>query len=227
MSSTIPTLTAFETDITEEVLDPNLDLPQSLLDRIQGEAPGPWAALAEDLDPAATDGRNALAVRRHCRFDPRTASDPAVWHLASLVHHRDYVTARWGASPKIERILGGVRRNAIARLWWMGEALDSDGRATDDQIVRAIDSTSRVALWLIDFNGFHGRPWLARAVVDHLVPEGGDRPSDARVDAFFKALGQISAVRVLEMYEDRPQDLLDLVEVEIREGAEPAGKAEA
>ncbi len=203
-------------DLTESILDPSTELPTWVHERTTGQGTAPWDALAPELEFGGkeTDGPNALALRRHCRFDLRTASDPEIWHYATVVRFRDYVQARWNP-VKDERILGNVRRNALARLWWTAEALDADGGATNDEIVEALGSSARLALQIVDFNGFHGRPWLARAVVRHLLSEAQGELSDKRVDAFFKALGQLSAVRILERFQDDPGRLIQQVEEEV------------
>lgn len=224
MTTTISRLEVSASELPEEVsIDPSAEIPAQILQRIEQPNPAPWDALGDELaqeDPIA-DGKNALAVRRHCRFDRRTAADPAVWHHATVVQLRDYVIQRWAdkGHVKSERLLGSVRRNALAHLWWMVEALDADGAAPSELIERAIGSTARFRLQLVDFNGFHGRPWLARAVAEHLVPEGGPRPKDKRVDEFFKALGQISAVRVLDRFEESPDVLIRLVEDELEDSS--------
>lgn len=213
-------------DLTETLLDPSTELPSWIQERITGQGTAPWDALAPELELGGkeTDGPNALALRRHCRFDLRTASDPEVWHYATVVRFRDYVDARWNP-VKEERILGNVRRNALARLWWTAEALDADGGATEDEIVEALGASARLALQIVDFNGFHGRPWLARTVVRHLLSEAHGELSDKRVDAFFKALGQLSAVRVLERFQDDPGQLIGQVEEELVQSEELDGTA--
>lgn len=213
-------------DLPESLFDPRTELPAWIHERTTGQWSAPWDALAADLNLGGKemDGCNALALRRHCRFDLRTASDPQVWHYATVVRFRDYVNARWNP-VKDERILGNVRRNALARLWWTAEALDADGGASDDEIVEALGSSARLALQLVDYNGFHGRPWLARAVVRHLLSGAQGNLSDKRVDSFFKALGQLSAVRVLERFQDDPGRLIEQVEEELRQSEELDGGA--
>ncbi|MHC4263734.1 MAG: DUF6339 family protein [Planctomycetota bacterium] len=221
MTHDTPRIRLSAQDITVPLLDPNAALPTWVQERATGQGTGPWDALAPELELGGkeTDGPNALALRRHCRFDLRTASDPQVWHYATVVRFRDYVHARWNP-VKEERILGNVRRNALARLWWTAHTLDADDGASDDEIVKALGSSARLALQIVDFNGFHGRPWLARAVVRHLLSEVQGELSDKRVDAFFKALGQLSAVRVLERFQDDPGRLIQQVEEELIQSEE-------
>lgn len=70
------------------------------------------------------DSEMASAVRRALPLDPGQAADPSVWWWLALCRYPDIARARWADASgdvKAERMLGGVGRNAFARLWWGAE----------------------------------------------------------------------------------------------------------
>ena len=215
-----PRFLARDGDIPEALLrGPNEDLPPEFEGRVKGVRPGPWANLAAELEllEDRSDAGLAPTVHRVLRFDRRTATDPHVWHYGAVFHLRSLVFERWARKDGTigaERLMGGVRRNAIARLWWMVETLGEDGGASPTQVARALSSTERFKLWLLDFNSFQGRAWLARAVLDRLC-SSETTPRDDDVDAYFGALGRISNVQLLDRFHDRPSAVLDLVDEEL------------
>ncbi len=50
-----------------------------------------------------------------------------VWQFLTCVAHPEYVRYRWGGKERIskERFLGGIKRNAFARLWWAAEIMNN------------------------------------------------------------------------------------------------------
>jgi hypothetical protein len=156
------------------------------------------------------------------------AGDPEMWHLGSLIRYREYVSRRWGGELTVspgqigdgedddlgapaskDRLIGSVRRNHFAHLWWIaetvGERLSGD-RPLCDLIFKP--ARSRLRLWLIDFEPFYGRPELAsttvKLCVDSNIVDGKS------VDRFFKAMGAIAAVTEMDLFRDDPAKLFTL-----------------
>lgn len=217
-----PRLPISEAVLTQELrTGPAVEIPDNLRARVEGEAPGIWGELEaffEELSREPNwvmDQRGAIELHRKLRMTPRTATDMAIWHYATLFHARPLAFTRWPLDKEtglltVERLLGGPRRNTLARLWWMGEALNSDGSCPPELLEIGCGSTERFKLWLIDFNSFHGRAWLARAVTVHLHKTG--KPKDAEVRAFFVAMGKLANVIQFDVCREEPQRLLDAVD---------------
>lgn len=215
----LPKLLALESEVPAELFErPDAEIPDSLENRVEGSKPGPWEDVARLVESAEdeSDGTLAPILRRELQIDRRTACDARVWRYTSIWHLRPYVFSRWGrpdGSVKPYRLMGGLTRNAVARLWWMVEMLVADGEDASHQVELALGSTERFKLWLLDFNSFHGRPWLARSVVDRLHENGN--PPDKEVDAFFGALGRLSNVWAIDLFEKEPDTVLAEVDVEV------------
>lgn len=80
--------------------------------------------------PFLTDSKLATGIHKKINLARRYAMDTAVWHYLSCVLYPEYVRYRW--TNKIgkvsnERFLGGIKRNAFARLWWAAEILHQEG----------------------------------------------------------------------------------------------------
>jgi hypothetical protein len=141
-------------------------------------------------------------------LEKRDAGDRGVWEIGTVIEHRQYVHARWGASS--DRYLGPVTRNAFAHLWWTAEALGERSANSRPCCERLFDQgDARLRLWVIDFEPFYGRPALARAAVDHCIANG--IRGDKAVDSFFKAFGGLAATSDLDLLESDPAALFDQV----------------
>ena len=196
--------------------DPTAPIPEELLKRVTPGTVAPWETLAAKVDrlKSRTDHDVALLLRDGIVLSRRMAADPSVWHYGTVIQARVYVFERWkGSKEAIEedRLLGSVRRNALARLWWLVEALESDGVRAPDLVKTLFASNERLKLWVIDTNSFHGRPWLARSVIQRLSVRGLIR-TDEKIDAFFKSLGRLSNVLVFDHFEDSANRLVDAIE---------------
>lgn len=147
----------------------------------------------------------------------RDAADMRAWHWLTTVAFPELVWRRWlGAPPALEELsatlagqlprrflgnsnLSGTSRNTFARLWWLGEALGTDGDY----------SIARSALEKQDlFQGVFERrmglcPPLARACVTRLlaVPE-------ARQRAVTQMVNHFATTTVLEILDDGAADAL-------------------
>jgi hypothetical protein len=75
------------------------------------------------------DAEMAVAVRRSLPLTPREAADKHLWWWLTVRRVPEIVKARWadGEPPqlKTERMLGPMNRNALARLWWGAQMVQS------------------------------------------------------------------------------------------------------
>lgn len=86
-------------------------------------------AIGRELDLDRETGLDGwLAPRLHAllRLDRRQASNMGFWAWLAIDVLRPYVLYRWGPESRAGavteyRFIGGVTRNAIARLWWYAE----------------------------------------------------------------------------------------------------------
>jgi len=79
-----------------------------------------------DKEPNETDGHFSEELHRSIFIPRRFAVDSAVWHFITCLAYPEYVRYRWtrsNGSVSKERFLGGLKRNAFARLWWAAELL--------------------------------------------------------------------------------------------------------
>jgi len=184
-----------------------------------------WVMLSEavvsaiaDLNASISDETKAkvdldiLHAVSKVKMNAADAGDPKVWHYATALRYREFSQIRWFNNEKQEtteeRLLGTVRRNALAHLWWIAETLgerSSSSKPLCEQLFK--QRGARLRLWVVDFEPFYGRPKLAAAVVHHLLTE--DRRTDNSIDKFFKALGMIAAVSELDPYVAIPKTLID------------------
>jgi len=79
--------------------------------------------------PFKTDSRLARALHRNLNLPRRYAMDTRIWHYLTCISYPEYVRFRWTRNNnKVskERFLGGIKRNALARLWWAAEVLHNE-----------------------------------------------------------------------------------------------------
>lgn len=151
----------------------------------------------------------------HLDVSRRDAGDRRMWHFATVLRFRRYVHARWtsGEQTTKERMLGDSRRNALASLWWIADSLDERTSLERPYCKRLFhDADARLRLWITDFQPFFGRPSLVRATIDHCISNEIRGTKD--VDALFKSIGAVAAVRELDLFVNDPNRLiLDATEI--------------
>lgn len=76
-----------------------------------------------------TDGKLAYAIHSMVNIPRMYAMDTSIWHYLTCIGFPEYVRYRWtNRSGRVakERFLGGIKRNAFARLWWAAEILHNE-----------------------------------------------------------------------------------------------------
>lgn len=76
-------------------------------------------------DPPAGDAWLSEEIHKALGLPRGIAMDIRVWQFLTCIAHPEYVRYRWGKNDKVskERFLGGIKRNAFARLWWAAEIM--------------------------------------------------------------------------------------------------------
>jgi hypothetical protein len=76
-------------------------------------------------DPPAGDASLSEQIHLALRLPRSVAMDIRIWQFLTCIAHPEYVRYRWGGTGKVskERFLGGIKRNAFARLWWAAEIM--------------------------------------------------------------------------------------------------------
>lgn len=90
-------------------------------------------------DPPSSDAWLAKEIHRALGLPRGIAMDVRVWQFLSCVAHPEYVWYRWSKAGQVskERFLGGIKRNAFARLWWAAEVMKN---GDDYQVEPCFDS---------------------------------------------------------------------------------------
>lgn len=185
---------------------------------VEGDDDPGWGSLSSAVnmgtelirEPEEADRVVLQALCENISMSKRDAGDPKVWHYPSVLLYREFIQRRWfdarSSLTTEDRLLGNIRRNALAHLWWTAETLGErlcNVKPLCDELYRG--DRSRLRLWLIDFEPFYGRPDLARITAQYCISEKITKGSD--VDRFFHALGAIAAVAEIDMYLERPEKL--------------------
>ncbi len=76
-------------------------------------------------DPPSGDLWLSEQIHRALGLPRNVAMDIRVWQFLTCIQSPEYVRYRWGGSGAVskERFLGGIKRNAFARLWWAAEIM--------------------------------------------------------------------------------------------------------
>lgn len=129
---------------TESIgLSVDFDEARSVFEAFVRQYPNP-----SPQERASLDRMMAVPLHNAMRqLNRRTATDMHLWHWLCTTVFRDFVWYRWygripndfamTVSPALaERFLGaptlrGISRNALARLWWCAESLDSNSEGYD------------------------------------------------------------------------------------------------
>jgi len=76
-------------------------------------------------DPPSGDAWLSEQIHLALRLPRSVAMDIRIWQFLTCIAHPEYVRYRWGGTGKVskERFLGGIKRNAFARLWWAAEIM--------------------------------------------------------------------------------------------------------
>lgn len=98
-----------------------IDVPLDDFNRVVTEAIGKFGIPI----PPSADAETAVALHKALKIPRRIAMDKRVWQFLSCVARPDYTRARWtdDGAASLERFLGGIKRNAFARLWWGAEVM--------------------------------------------------------------------------------------------------------
>lgn len=126
------------------------------------------------------DKENAATLYSALRdFTPIEAADERIWVTLALGEYRDYLTARWPKSPKVEfsahlnnHVFATTSRNrfrdqAIARLWWIARFIERNfSEETEKAYAVFFTLDSDVLTSYLGRPNLVAVPDVARAVVD-------------------------------------------------------------